>query len=106
MGLCFGGRRLGRGEFSRDFCWGWVEWRLFAKREPIVEMKIRATDGGDGKGGLEVLIFWMLDEESFGGEANLLVLFRSDGGERGAMGGSFAIFDFSKIDDGRLRGWR
>ena len=45
-------------------------------------MKAGAADRGGGENGLTVLEFGVLGEEGFGGEADLLALFRSDGGER------------------------
>lgn len=43
-------------------------------------------------------ILGVFDEEGFGGELDLLALFRGDLLEGGATGGSFAVFDFGEID--------
>lgn len=42
--------------------------------------------------------FGVRGEEGFGGEADSLALFRGDGGERRAVGGGFAVFDFGEVD--------
>lgn len=61
-------------------------------------MKTGAADRGGGENWLVVLKLGMLGEEGFGGEADLLALFRGDSGERRAVGGGFAIFDFGEVD--------
>ena len=61
-------------------------------------MKARAADRGGGEGWLAALEFGMLSEEGFGGEAYLLAFFRGAGGERRAVGGGFAVFDFGEVD--------
>lgn len=45
-------------------------------------MKVGAADGGGGEDGLVILEFGVRGEEGFSGEADLLALFRGDGGER------------------------
>ena len=43
-------------------------------------------------------VFGVFGEESFGGELDLLALFRGDLFEGSAAGDGFAVFDFGKID--------
>ena len=72
-------------------------WWL-GKSKPVIKLEAILADPSDGKKRLELLIFAVSSEKTVGGEGHLLALSGSDLLNGGAVGGTFAVFNFGKVD--------